>query len=140
MVITIRHAEESDRDFWFSLDGHLPEEGFLRKVRDKAGYVILKNGRPAGLMRWSLFWDEIPFLNLLYIDAGERRKGLGRALMEKWEHDMKAEGHDLVMTSTQSDEEGQYFYRALGYRDCGSFTFPFPGHEQPPELILAKKL
>jgi ribosomal protein S18 acetylase RimI-like enzyme len=58
--------------------------------------------------------------------------------MAFWEADMRRRGYDLVMTSTQSDEEAQHFYRKLGYRDCGSFELPFPGHEQPPELILAK--
>ena len=60
--------------------------------------------------------------------------------MEHWEADMIARGYDLVMTSTQSDEEAQHFYRKLGYKDCGGLTLPFPGYEQPTELILAKAL
>ena len=34
----------------------------------------------------------------------------------------------------------QHFWRKLGYRDCGGLTLPFPGHEQPLELILGKTL
>ena len=69
-----------------------------------------------------------------------RRHGLGRMLMAHWEADMKRQGYGLVMTSTQADEEAQHFYRRLGYRDCGGFLLPFPGWEQPLELILAKEL
>ena len=39
-----------------------------------------------------------------------------------------------------ADEEGQHFWRKLGYRDCGGFLLPFPGYEQPLELMLAKPL
>ena len=130
----------ADRESWFSLDRHLSGEAFDRKVRDRMGYVLTLADRPAGILRWSLFWDSIPFCNMRYIREGERRKGLGRALMARWEQDMKALGYGLVMTSTQSDEEGQRFYRALGYVDCGSLTLPFRGYEQPTELFLAKAL
>ena len=61
-------------------------------------------------------------------------------LMEHWERDMHTRGYDLVMTSTQADENAQHFYRALGYRDCGGLILPFPGYEQPMEIILAKTI
>ncbi|NLV92595.1 MAG: GNAT family N-acetyltransferase, partial [Firmicutes bacterium] len=42
----------------------------------------------------------------------------------------------IVMTSTQADEEGQHFYRKLGYRDIGGFVLP----GEPLELIMIKEL
>ena len=54
--------------------------------------------------------------------------------------EMKAKGYGLVMTSTQEDEEAQHFYRAIGYTDCGALDLPFPGDEQPTELIMGKAL
>ena len=53
---------------------------------------------------------------------------------------MKTKGYGLVMTSTQEDEEAQHFYRAIGYKDCGELKLPFPGYEQPTELIMGKAL
>ena len=138
--ISVRYADEADRAFWHTLDRHLDEDGFACKVRDRMAYILMLEGRPAAVLRYSLFWDSIPFCNLLYVENGEQRKGYGRILMTAWEKDMKDRGYGLVMTSTQEDEEGQYFYRAIGYTDCGEMNFPFPGYEQPTELILAKKL
>ena len=60
--------------------------------------------------------------------------------MAYWEKTMKSMGFGLVMTSTQSDENAQHFYRTLGYRDCGALALPFPGYEQPLEIIMAKQL
>ena len=102
------------------------------------GYILRAEDEPIALLRYSLFWDSIPFCNMLYVKENMQRQGYGRSLMEHWENDMKARGYDLVMTSTQADEDAQHFYRTLGYQDCGSLILPFPGYEQPAELIMAK--
>ncbi len=140
MSVDIHPVTEADRAFWFSLDRHLAPDAFDRKVRDRMGLVLSDEDGPAGILRWSLFWDSIPFCNLLFVREDRRGRGYGSGLMAHWEETMKAGGFGLVMTSTQSDETAQYFYRSLGYRDCGGLTLPFPGYEQPLELILAKAL
>ena len=140
MSIAIHPVTETDHAFWFTLDRHLCDEAFTHKVRGQMGYVLTVDSEPIGLLRWSLFWDNIPFCNLLYVVDDHQRKGLGRRLAAYWEKDMRTRGYDLVMTSTQSDEEAQHFWRKMGYRDCGGLTLPFPGHEQPTELILGKSL
>ena len=138
--LNIRFVDSRDRDFWLSLDRHIRDEEFDRKVRDRMGYVLTVQNEPAGLLRYSLFWDNIPFCNLLYVAEDHQRRGYGRMLMEHWERDMHMRGYDLVMTSTQADENAQHFYRALGYKDCGGLILPFPGHEQPMKIILTKPI
>lgn len=74
----IRHVQESDRIFWFTLDQHLPERQFEQKVRDKMGYVLSVEGMAVGLLRYNLFWDEHPFCTMLYVRADYQGKGTGR--------------------------------------------------------------
>ena len=136
----IRPVCMEDAAFWFSLDAHLSQAGFAQKVRDGQGYVALRDGQPAGLLRYNLFWDTIPFCTLLYIHPDRRGRGLGRALMAYWEQDMESRGYDLALTSTQADEAAQHFYRRLGYRDCGGLLLDAPGYRQPTELFLLKTL
>ena len=139
-MIEIRHGIPSDRKFWKSLDGHLSDAEFARKIRDGQAVVALEDGDPAGLMRFGLFWDSVPFCNLLYIREDRRGRGIGGAIMGFWEDEMRGQGYDFVLVSTQSDEEAQHFWRALGYKDAGSFDIDIPGYEQPPELIMLKDL
>ena len=134
----IRYAELQDKSEWYRLDSHLPETMFEEKVRNKQGYVIMEEGKVAGIFRFNLFWDNTPFCTLLYIDEAYRGKGYGKLLMEHWENDMKAKGYGMLMTSTQVDEEAQHFYRKLGYKDCGGFVVDVPGYEQPMEMIMIK--
>ena len=133
-------ATPGDWPFWHSLDARISRALFLRKAEAGECYIVEADGAPAGLLRWNRFWDEVPFCTLLYIDEKRRGQGLGRALVARWEADMRGMGHGMAMTSTQSDEDAQYFWRALGYRDAGSFDIDVPGYAQPPELIMLKDL
>ncbi len=134
MSAEIRHVNKKDRKFWKSLDKHLSEAEFDKKVRDKQGYVISENGQPIGILRYNLFWDNTPFCTLLYIDEKYRNRGYGKSLMQFWENEMRSLGYDWILVSTQSDETAQHFYRKLGYRDCGELSAP----DQPIELFLSK--
>lgn len=136
----IRYAQMTDHDFWFSLDRHLSETEFENKVNVKRAYVLTEDNTPVGILRYNLFWDNTPFCTLLYVSPSHQQTGRGRALMDFWESDMRTQGYDMVMTSTQVDESAQHFYRKLGYRDCGGLIMDIPGHEQPMELILVKAL
>ena len=139
-MVEIRYAREDDREFWYSLDKHLPLQQFYNKIRDKTGYVLLEDNKPVGLLRYNLFWDNIPFCTMLYIDEGYQKRGYGRKLMTKWEQDMRERGFEMVLTSTRVDEEAQHFYRRLGYRDCGGLVIDVRGYEQPMEVIMIKEL
>lgn len=39
-MFQIRYFEEKDKEFWYTLDKHLPEAEFSKKVTDKRGYVV----------------------------------------------------------------------------------------------------
>ncbi len=136
----VRYAREDDREFWYRLDRHLPETEFANMVHLRRGYVLEADGKPVGLMRYNLFWDNTPFCTLLFIDWPEQGKGYGRQLMTHWESEMKAQGYGMLLTSTQVDEIAQHFYRKLGYQDCGCLVINVPGYEQPMEMFMVKGL
>lgn len=136
----IKKIKQQDKEDWLSLDRHLSEEEFENKVNDQMGYTIWKDGSLAGIFRWNMFWDNIPFVTLILIEAGERNQGIGRMVMETWEKEMKAKGYKVVMTSTQVDEDAQNFYRKIGYKDCGCLVLDIPELEQPMEMFLIKRI
>ena len=49
---------------------------------------------------------------------------------------MRRLGHRRVMTSTQANEDGQHFYRRLGYQDAGALLLP----GEPLEIVFIKEL
>lgn len=139
-MLTIRYLKSSDKTFWYRLDQHLPEKEFDNKVQTKRGYILLLNDKPIGLLRYNLFWDNTPFCTMVSVDCEYQRKGYGRKLIEYWEHDMKAQGYQMLLTSTQVDEEAQHVYRKLGYKDCGGFVIDIPEFAQPMEMFFIKSI
>ena len=136
----IRYVEMYDKEFWYSLDKHISESEFEKKVRDKQGYIFLEDDKPVGLLRYNLFWDNTPFCTMLFIDWNKQKRGYGKELIEYWEKDMKVQGFNIVLTSTQVDETAQHFYRKLGYKDCGGLIINIPNYEQPMEMFLIKAI
>ncbi len=133
--MTIRWADWEDWPELCKRDHHLPEQELRRAIRLRRVLVGVDNGALVGWLRYNLFWDNTPFLNLLYVKEEYRNLGWGRALHQHWEEAMKKEGFSVLLTSTQAEECSQHFYRRLGYRDIGGFLLP----PEPYELMLAKK-
>lgn len=132
----IRTADFWDFDLLQKNDRHIGPDALRASLAAGRVLVAYEGGHFAGWMRWNLFWDEIPFLNMLFLLEPYRGQGLGRALMAEWEARMRAQGYEQVMTSTQANECAQHFYRRLGYADIGAFALP----GDPLELIFAKDL
>lgn len=139
-MFSIRHAQENDKSFWFSLDNQIREAEFWLKVRDKRGYIISDGDKPVGVMRYNLIWDIIPFLTMIYFDEPYRKKGLGRKAVLHWEREMRSLGYKMVMTSTQVNEQAQHFYRKLGYIERGGIFLDGTPYAQPQEMFLLKVL
>lgn len=134
MKIVIASAQ--DLDFLKLNDCHVSETELEYLLSRGRIYILKQSGVSVGWLRWNLFWDNIPFMNMLYILEASRRQGFGKQLVLFWERQMREQGHDFVMTSSQSDEQGQHFYRKLGYRDAGSLLLP----TEPLEIIFVKQL
>lgn len=136
MSCVIRGAAPGDLPALSRLDRHIAPQELENSVRLGRVYVAEEGGEPAGWLRWNLFWDNTPFMNLLFVLDGRRNRGYGRQLVEYWEERMREAGYGAVMTSTQSNEYAQHFYERLGYAAIGGFLLP----GEPYELIFCKKL
>lgn len=136
MDTIIRTAALHDLPFLAENDRHVTPAELDSLIRLGRILLIEADGKAAGWLRWNLFWDNTPFMNLLYLLEDFRLQGLGRALVLHWEQQMREGGHPFVLTSTQADEAAQHFYRRLGYQDIGGFLLPGESYE----LILRKAL
>jgi GNAT superfamily N-acetyltransferase len=136
MRTTTRVADDSDLPVVDELDRHLSREELAPIVQLGRILIAEVDGVGVGSLRWGLFWDEVPFMNLLFVDPTWRGQGIGTALVEAWEKSQLAAGHTLVLTSTSAAERAQHLYRKLGYVDTGSVFLP----DEPTEVILRKDL
>ncbi|SET42847.1 Acetyltransferase (GNAT) family protein [Natronincola peptidivorans] len=132
----ITKAKITDYDILYKMDKHISKERLRKKIEDGEILLLIKEEKIIGWLRYGYFWDEYPFMNMLFIIDEYRGKGFGKKLVEDWEEKMAGEGHRLVMTSTLSNEEAQHFYRRLGYVDIGGFII----YDEPLEILLIKNI
>jgi len=134
MLITV--AVRDDLAALSELDKHVSRQTLITKIDAGQIFIVREDEKIVGWLRFGFFWDEYPFMNLLFVLSEFRGVGFGKALVTHWENKMKEQGCKLVMTSTLSDENAQHFYRKLNYQDVGGFILP----GEPLELVLIKEL
>ncbi|SDS75641.1 Acetyltransferase (GNAT) family protein [Paenibacillaceae bacterium GAS479] len=133
----IELATVSDYSYIFERDKHLLESLIVPKIQRNEIYILRKqDGVNIGWMRYGYFWDNTPFMNMIWIDEEYRSSGFGKRAVLFWENEMKVTGRNLVMTSTLANEEAQHFYRKLGYKDAGCLLL----ENEPLEIILTKAI
>lgn len=132
----MKFADKNDIEMILKYDKHISRDELSRLIGTKRVLICTHNGEFAGWLRYNLFWDNTPFMNMLFILKEYRGLGYGYNLVFFWEKLMRDKGFNYVMTSTQADEYAQHFYRKLGYTDIGSFI---PG-KGTLELIFEKNL
>ena len=145
----IELAKGKDKQKIEKLDRHIPSQRLGECIENGQVYVLkddsIKNGGQnhrlkdpvVCVLRYSIFWQTIPFLDLLYIDEAYRNRGFGTQMMREWENLLKIRGYSYAMTSAQADEDAWNFYEKLGYCKTGGF---FPPEQEAEEWIYVKRL
>lgn len=136
MSITMRVADTRDIEVLVEADRHVDGRELRRVIDAGRVTVCVVDGYLVGWLRWGLFWDEIPFINMLFVMKPDRGKGFGTGLIQHWEDQRRAAGYRTVMTATPAGEMVQHLYRRLGYVDRGSLMLP----GEPLDLLLTKAL
>ena len=135
--MTIRLATAMDLCGIMKYDSHIPRKQLEECVSRGLVYVLCDGAEVVGVLRYNLFWQTIPFLDLLYMDEFYWGKGFGTQMMGDWEASMLSRGYPYVMLSTQEDETAKYFYEKAGYCRIGSFL---PPNQEAEEIMYLKEL
>lgn len=136
MNITIRKATTADATVIAEHDRWVNKQTIYEKIEKEQLYVAFYGDIFAGWMRYSLFWDNTPFMNMLHFLPEFRGKGIGKMMVSFWEEEMQSQGYKILLTSTAQNETAQHFYEKLGYKAIGGFIL----ESEPLEIIFSKKI
>src|SRR5687768_10885793 len=122
MLVTELRAEEAERAAEL---GKLSGSGFDPRVELARSYArlwvarITPQGEPVGLLLAGDAAEEVHLLDLA-VDAGVRRRGVGRRLLETWLEYARARSARLVLLEVRrSNAAAIALYRALGFEEAG---------------------
>jgi N-acetylglutamate synthase-like GNAT family acetyltransferase len=134
--LQIRFAEERDWDQLVHADWFSDHEKLHEKIARQEIIVCDEPGQITGLLRYSWFWGYLPFIDLIWVEEGFRREGRATCLLARLEEVTNEKNHNMIFTSTQSNENGQLFFRKTGFIDSGGFVI----RGEPFELFMIKYL
>ena len=63
----IRQAEARDQEHILKYDRHIHPDRISQCIRSGWVDVLCDGGEIVGLLRYNLFWQSIPFLDLIYL-------------------------------------------------------------------------
>ena len=82
----IRSAMPNDIEILTKQDKHISKQELENSIRLGRVYVAEENGNFVGWLRYNLFWDNTPFMNMIYLLEENRGTGFGKHLVEYWEN------------------------------------------------------
>ena len=132
----IRTASLNDVEVLNIYDKHVEKAEIINLINNNRIFIIEINNKIIGWLRYNLFWDNTPFMNMLYILEDYRNHKYGTLLVNHFEKEMKELGYNYLLTSTPSDETSINFYQKLGYKINGELFYK----NDPKELILSKSI
>src|SRR5690349_11391053 len=137
--ISARWATPSDIEFLKTAGrSHLPENILQRKIPWNEVAVAEADGALAGYLYLDHIWSSVPFISIIWVSESHRKKGVGRALLGFVEMQARAQGCEMLYSSSQLDEpEPQAWHRHMGFEECGIWS----GHNDGVgEVFFRKRL
>jgi len=117
--IHVRFAVPADSE-WCAAHEHVPEQVITRKIPHNEIVIAERDGQRIGLLRLEYLWSMVPYIALIRVLERFQRQGTGRALLVFVEAYLRAQGHRVLMSSSQVDEAPpQAWHRHMGFVECG---------------------
>lgn len=77
--MNIVFASDSEYEYIKERDHHILENLIIPKIRQNEIFIIKNDDHGIiGWMRHSYFWDNTPFMNMIWIDGPFRNNGIGK--------------------------------------------------------------
>ena len=132
----LRDAQDKDLAFLRSFTSEPGDQQLLAQIRDGRLRIIESSEGAVGFIKFCVLWEVLPFIEVIVIRDDCRGRGIGREAIRDWEKEMCGGSFQRIIVSTQADETAQYFWRRIGYQDCGSLALP----GRPVELFMYRDI
>ena len=141
LEINIDYATETDFVWLKENDIHVVNDAWIKRCLAHNEYLVARrqDSTNIGFLRFSYFWGNIPYMDMIRINEENQKTGVGTQLVRFWEKKMKSNGAALCMTSSLENEpEPLNWHKRNGYIPTGQIHFK--SIDQYPEIFLIKEL
>ncbi|NQZ14940.1 MAG: GNAT family N-acetyltransferase [Alphaproteobacteria bacterium] len=133
MALTITRAESRDEiDAVFNGDAphYHPDEFWDTRINEKRVFIAKNDNDNIGLLSYTIWWGNCPFLELVHIQDSFQRQGIARKLLKEAALDIKSKTFEKLVSSCEIfNNDSLLFHKALGFKKLKSLDLPH-GEEQ----------
>lgn len=105
--VNVRFAEPKDLDFCVESDyDHVGKFVLKRKVEEEAVILAEVDRKLVGYLRIEYLWLSMPYLSVIGVNEEYQRKGIGTAMIEFLGRHPLKQGHKVLYSSSQANENG----------------------------------
>jgi N-acetylglutamate synthase-like GNAT family acetyltransferase len=117
--IKIRVASADDLDF-LAEQVYISAEIVRHKIGSGEFMIAEREGKVVGFLQLEYLWSLVPYIALIRVVPAQRRRGIGKRMVEWLEDLLRENGYKTLYSSSQSDEpEPQAWHRHIGFEECG---------------------
>lgn len=129
---------EIDTVFQGDAPHYHPDEFWDTRMQEKRVLIAQSGDQNIGLLCYTIWWGNTPFLELVHIQDKFQRQGIARALIKEAAQDIQAKGFKTLISSCEIDNENSLsFHKALAFQKLNTLNLPH-GEEQFFSLPLEK--
>lgn len=138
-MIEARYGTPEDREWLADRDDCVTARWVDRCLSHGEYVVAQEQGRLVGFLRFSFFWGNIPYMEMIRVDEGDRGRGVGTRLVGFWSEEMDRRGAQVLLTSATADEpEARAWHERNGFVECGWLALA--QYQAAPEVFFARNL
>lgn len=137
--VEIKYATKDDLDVCHVFDKYNTNEVLLEKIQRDMVILAWLDKSCAGYLRWDWFWNRLPYLSLIQVNAQERNKGVGFKLINNWQQTLKEQNFDFILSSSQKNEPSAInWHLRQGFQQIGQLSSL--NEDGSEEIFMRKEL
>lgn len=115
-----------------------PDEFWDTRMDEKRVFIAKEEEKSIGLLSYTIWWGNCPFLELIHIQEGRRRQGVARKLLKKAAREIQSKKFETLISSCEIfNNDSLLFHKALGFQKLNTLMLPH-GEEQFFSIDLGK--
>lgn len=139
-ITKAQSREEIDAVFDGEALHYHPDEFWETRLYEKRVFLAKHKGKNIGLLSYTIWWGNTPFLELIHIQDEFQRQGIAAKLLKDAAIEIKTKTFKTLISSCEvSNNNSHLFHKAIEFKQLKNLSLPH-GEEQFFSIELDKLL
>ena len=137
-ITKAQSREEIDAVFDGDAPHWHPDDFWNTRMQEQRVFIAKDGDNSIGLLCYTTWWGNTPFLELIHIQDNHQRKGIGKSLLKEAAKEIQSKKFKTLVSSCEQDNDDSHkFHQALNFEKLNGLALSH-GEEQFYSIKLEK--